>query len=133
MTINLSSPFVIISAARPDKTAAELDRDGEQLANIARSNGYTVTPCVGVFAGETEPSFLISGKGNANAHPLAELGAMLCGVYNQDCFLVYDGIHGWLVNRTGDCVEYLPKVSSKIDSPLQPHTRFVDGTVLAFS
>jgi hypothetical protein len=133
MTINLSSPFVIISASRPDKTAAELDRDGEQLANIARSNGYTVTPCMGVFAGETEPSFLISGKGNANAHPLAELGAMLCGAYNQDCFLVYDGNCGFLVNRHGYVAEALTKISSKVDSPLQPHTRFVDGTVLAFS
>lgn len=125
----LKMPFVVVSGDKPSLTEEQKKINREQIQYFASKNGYNYVSCSGVYEGQSEYSFLIYGKGNKNSHSLAELGEMIRFAYNQDSFLIYDGVLGYL--DFGNGPRALGPMRFEGNSH-EPHTALPDGTRFFF-
>ena len=95
-----SEGFISISANRSNLPQEVNDKNTQELINDIKQSGYSYLPTYGGYRNvesgedeEYEPSFLIFNNNSSNNFDvsdfseLEELGKMLCGKYNQDCFL----------------------------------------------
>lgn len=105
--IHEGTPFIMMSAERPDFTPKENRERNQELHHLLRQRGFGPIRTMGWWEDQKEQSFFapIRQEGVTGSNYVKRVAAMLAKKYDQDAVIVGDGSQVLLLSKEGEVWE----------------------------